>query len=80
MAEFETRFDPTDEECPQCGALLDHARYVRLVRSMAVGAPPDPVEDETLGEWDECLDCGHLSKDLADLPEGARTAWLETWG
>jgi Zn ribbon nucleic-acid-binding protein len=76
----ETKFDTSDEVCPQCGSVLDAARYVRMVQSRAVGAPVGMVEDETLDEWLECLDCGYVDRDLADLPEGARQDWAEVWG
>lgn len=80
MTRRNTKFEVSTEECPQCGSLLDHARHVREARSMAVGARVGWDEVEELDDWMECLDCGHLSTDLEDLPPRARREWLEVWG
>lgn len=78
--DYNTKFDPIDKECPQCGSGLDHATHVELVHSRAVGAPVGKVEGDTVDEWEECLDCGWTSRELDELPEGAQEEWTAAWG
>lgn len=76
--EYETYFDPSGVECP-CGEEMHEARYVEQVQSTAVGAPVGYVDGDVVESWRECLECGHLNCDLADLPESARQDWLEAF-
>lgn len=72
-----TEFEACGVACPRCGEELADAEYVRYRQSDTVGKPVGYVPDETLASWKECVECGWLSADITDLPQGARSEWLD---
>lgn len=71
-----TNLEPCGVACPRCGEELADAEYVRYQQSDSVGKPVGYVPESVLGAWKECVECGWLSRDITDLPEGAREEWL----